>query len=300
MPLGEVRALMSGTMMYRILSLRTILLLAIGLLATAGCRGSQPNAPSESPQQQAEQVPADLQATVDKLVQAAETFDIPHILDSYAEDFRSGTGRTKDGVREVFTQLKERHVTLQVEKKDIEKVEPMEAVLRTQLRLRYKDRFRDLGDGEVVVTDVLKHSLRKEQTGWKIYADTRVSTYREGRFGPQPPNVQLNVPESLPEDLEYPITVTVRPEQGLDYQVMVGNYVEDPSILPPPDIVTSLPEDGVLHAQLIRNPQGRSEMVRITIITVSSDGEWIGATTISKFVPGITQQKKTEDEQEFI
>lgn len=287
-------------MIHRILSLRTLLLLSIGLVATVGCRRSQPNTPSDTPQQQAEKVPAELQATVDKLVQAAETFDLPHILDSYAEDFRSGTGRTKDGVREVFTQLKKSHVILQVEKTEVEKVETTEAVLRTQLRLRYKDRFRDLGEGEVVVTDVLRHSLRKEQAGWKIYADERVSTHREGRFGAQPPNVQLDVPEHLPEGLEYPVTVTVRSEQDLDYQVMVGNYVEDPSILPPPDIVTALPEDGVLHAQLIPNPQGRSEMVRITIIAVASDGQWVGATTISKFVPGATQKKKTDDEQELI
>lgn len=287
-------------MMHRIFSLRTLLLLTIGLIATVGCQRSQPNAPSDTSRQQAEKAPADLQAVVDQLVEAVETFDLPHILDSYAEDFRSGTGRTKDGVRQVFTQLKESHVILQVEKTEIEKVETTEAVLRTQLRLRYKDRFRDLGEGEVVVTDVLRHSLRKEQTSWKIYADERVSTYREGRFGAQPPNVQLDVPESLPEDLEYPVTVTVRPEQDFDYQVMMGNYVEDPSILPPPDIVTTLPDDGVLRAQLIRNPQGRSEMVRVTIIAVSSDGQWIGATTISKFVPGETQKKKTDDEQEFI
>lgn len=287
-------------MMHRILSLRTLLLLTIGLIATVGCQRSQPNTPSDTPRQQAEKAPADLQAVVDQLVKAVETFDLPHILDFYAEDFRSGTGRTKDGVRQVFTQLKESHVILQVEKTEIEKVATTEAVLRTQLRLRYKDRFRDLGEGEVVVTDVLRHSLRKEQTSWKIYADERVSTYREGRFGAQPPNVQLDVPESLPEDLEYPVTVTVRPEQDFDYQVMMGNYVEDPSILPPPDIVTTLPDDGVLRAQLIRNPQGRSEMVRITIIAVSSDGQWIGATTISKFVPGEIQKKKTDNEQEFI
>jgi hypothetical protein len=237
---------------------------------------------------------------VDTLVQAAETFDVPRILDAYADDFVSGTGRTKDGVRDVFRQLKESHVKLQVEKTDVEKTAASEALLRTQLRLRYMDRFRDLGEGEVVITDVLRHFLRKEQTGWKIYADERISTYREGRFGSQPPNVQLDVPDHLPTGAEYPVTVTVQQAHDLDYQVMVGNYVEDPAILPPPDIVTPLPEDGVLHAQLLPNPQGRGEMVRITVIAANQDGQWVGATTISRFVLGTRRKKKeAEEDQEL-
>ena len=67
---------------------------------------------------------------------------------------------------------------IQVEKTTIEKVDGGEALLRTQLRLRYLDRFRDLGEGEVVVTDVLRHSLRKEKAGWKIYADVRFDLSR--------------------------------------------------------------------------------------------------------------------------
>jgi hypothetical protein len=79
---------------------------------------------------------------------------------------------------------------------------------------------------------------------------------------------------------------------------MVGNYAEDPAVLPPPDIVTSLPEDGVLHANLLPNPQNRSEMVRITVIAASSEGQWVGATTISKFVPGAPRQKQEQEDEE--
>lgn len=280
-------------------SFLTILFFVTALIIASGCQRSQPPPPADASPQPIEKIPADLQTTVDTLVQAAETLDIPRLLDAYAEDFLSGTGRTKDGVREVFLQLKENHVKLQVEKTTVEKAEASEALLRTQLRLRYQDRFRDLGAGEVVITDVLRHSLRKEKAGWKIYADERLTTYREGRFGEHPPNVQLDVPDHLPTGLEYPVTVTVRQEQDRDYQVMVGNYVEDPAILPPPDIVTTLPEDGILHAQLLPNPQGRSEMVRITVIAADSEGNWVGATTISKFVPGATR-KKQDDEQELI
>jgi hypothetical protein len=284
-------------MLYQTIRLRVAFFLIVGFMALSGCQRSPSNSHPSSPQ--TIEVPADLQETVDLLTRAAEGFDIPRILDAYADDFLSGTGRSKESVREVFSQLKERQVKLQVEKAEVEKVDANEALLRTQLRLRYIDRFRDLGEGEIVITDTLKHSLRKEQTGWKIYADERVSTYREGRFGSQPPNVQLTVPDHLPTSLEYPVTVTVRQDQNLDYQVMVGNYVEDPAILPPPDIVTVLPEDGILHAQLTPNPQGRSEMVRITVIAATSEGEWVGATTVSKFVPGAPRKTK-DDEPELI
>lgn len=287
-------------MKYRTIFLRGISFFAIGAILLTGCRRSQQETLANAPASPAAHVPGDLQATVDKLVHAAEAFDIPHILDAYADDFASGTGRSKEGVREVFSQLRQNHVTLQVEKAEVETVDEGEARLRTQLRLRYLDRFRDLGEGEVVVTDVLQHSLRKEETGWKIYADERLSTYREGRFGAQPPNVQLDVPERLPKNLEYPVTVTVRREQNTDYQIMLGNYVEDPAILPPPDLVTPLPEDGVLHAHLLPNPQGRSEMVRITVIAATPEGQWIGATTISKFVPDGKKKNKEEEAQELI
>ncbi len=285
-------------MVQRILFSRIICFLAAGLISITGCKHAPSESTSSLSPQEVTTIPTDLQETVNALVHAVETVDIPTILAAYAEDFRSGAGRTKDEVREVFTRLEKNHVKIQVEKTTIEKVDGGEALLRTQLRLRYLDRFRDLGEGEVVVTDVLRHSLRKEKTGWKIYADARVSTYREGRFGPQPPNVQIDVPEQLPVQLEYPVTVTVHRNSQLEYQVMVGNYIEDPTVLPPPDILTSLPEDGVLRAHLLPNLQGHSEMVRVTVIAAAKDGQWVGATTISKFVPEGTQQKK-EDEQEF-
>jgi len=284
----------------RRLSLQKFFFLTLGFIFLPGCQRSQSTTtPQSTLQQSTVSIPADLQSVVDQLVRAVEAFDIPDILDAYAEDFRSGTGRSKDSIREVFTQLRANHVKLAVEKAEIENITSDAASLRTQLRLRYADHFRDLGEGEVVITDVLQHALRKEVSGWKIYADTRLSTYREGRFGPHPPNVQLDVPNQLPTNLDYVATVTVRREQETEYQVMVGNYVEDPSILPPPDIVTALPEDGVLHANLLPNPQGRGEMVRITVIAASVDGQWIGATTVSKFVPG-EQQQEQDEEQELI
>jgi len=258
----------------------------MGLLAiSAGCHRSQPS--SQSPL-----VPPDLQEAVNKLVRAVEAFDISHVLDAYADDFTSGTGRSKEEVRRVLTQLQANHVTLKVESAEVEKADPTEAKLKTRMRLRYMDRFRDLGEGEVVVTDILVHTLRKDADGWKIHADERVATYREGRFGQHPPNVEVEVPEKLPSDLHYPVTVVVRRETDTDYQVMVGNYAEDPAILPPPDIVTPLPDDGVLQANLLPNPQGRSEMVRITVIAANPAGKWVGATTVSKLVPGAQRKQK--------
>ena len=273
--------------------LRLVLLLMVMLVLLAGCkRASHPPA-------QASYVPADLKETVDKLVQAVEAFDVPQVLDAYADDFTSGTGRSKDEVRRVLTQLKESHVSLQVESTEFEEVDPTKAKLRTRMRLRYRDRFRDLGEGEVVVTDVLVHKLRKDTDGWKIYGDERVATYREGRFGKYPPNVEIEVPEKLPTDLHYPVKVRVRREAKIDYQVMVGNYAEDPAILPPPDIVTDLPDDGVLQANLLPNPQGRSEMVRITVIAADAEGKWVGATTVSKLVPS-AQRKPQAASQETV
>jgi len=282
------------------IALRSVLFLAIGFLFLSGCQRSQTtNSQQDAPPQPTLVVPPDLQQTVNQLVRAVEACDIPHILDAYAEDFQSGSGRSKEGVREVFAQLRANHVKLQVEKAELENIAGNKASLRAQLRLRYTDHFRDLGEGEVVITDVLRHVFRKEDSGWKIHTDERLSTYREGRFGPHPPNVQLDVPHRLPTNLEYVATVTVRQERETEYQVMVGNYVEDPAILPPPDIITPLPDEGVLHVNLLPNPQGRGEMVRITVIAVGSAGQWIGATTISKFVPGKHRQEEDE-EQELI
>jgi ketosteroid isomerase-like protein len=263
----------------------------MGVLAiSGGCHRSQPSAQS-SP------VPPDLQETVNKLVQAVEAFDIPHVLDAYTEDFTSGTGRSKAEVRQVLEQLQASHVGLKVESAEVETADPGEASLKTRLRLRYKDRFRDLGEGEVVVTDVLVHKLRKDAGSWKIYADERVATYREGRFGQHPPNIELDVPEKLPTDLQYPVKVVVQREADTDYQVLLGNYAEDPAFLPPPDIVAPLPKDGTLQAHLLPNPQGRSEMVRITVIATDPAGKWIGATTVSKLVPGAQRKKKGESRE---
>ncbi len=284
-------------MRQRLRLFRPVFFLTAGLVCLTGCQHSQSDSTSTPPPQEVTTVPPDLQETVNAFVHAVETVDIPSILAIYAEDFLSGAGRSKDGVREVFTRLKENHVKLEVEKATIEKANGNNALLRTQMRLRYIDRFRDLGEGEVVVTDVLRHSLRKEQPGWKIYADERLSTYREGRFGLQAPNVQIEVPEQLPVKLEYPVTITVHRDAEIDYQVMVGNYVEDPAVLPPPDIVTALPDDGILRAHLLPNPQGRSEMVRVTVIAAAADGHWVGATTVSKFVPEGAQSQKEEEQE---
>lgn len=278
--------------MSQTISLRVLLLFVGVLIIPTGCQRDRRSV-------QGPEVPADLQETIDHLVQAVEVLDIAAVLDAYAEDYASGTGRSKDDVRRTFEQLRENRVSLKIEEVTVEKADLTEAKLRTRIRIRYLDRFRDLGEGEVVVTDVLMHSLRKETESWKIYADERVATYREGRFGQSPPNVEIQVPEKLPTDLHYPVKVTVRREAGADYQVMLGNYAEDPAVLPPPDIVTDLPESGVLEANLIPNPQGRGEMVRITVITADADGKWIGATTVSKFVPG-HQRKKKEPRQEMV
>lgn len=256
------------------------------------------DAPADPPKATA--VPQDLQKDVDAIVQAVETLDIPKALANYTEDYRSSTGRSKDGVRDVLTKLQEGHVNIKVEKTEIEEATADKAKLKTQLRLRYKDTFRDMAEGEVIVTDTLRHLLRKEEGHWRIYTDQRISTYREGRFGEQSPNIQLEVPGKLPTEDNYDITVSVQRDADKNYQVMVGNYPEDPEFLPPPDIVTELPENGVLTANLSRNPKGRSEMVRITVIVEDQEGAWIGATTVSKFIPGLQQGKEDEEDQAVI
>lgn len=278
----------------------TLTALLGGLLVIAGCnRSPSPSSPTEkqagsSEHQGGISVPADLKVTVNDLIHAVETLDIPKVLATYADDFRSGTGRPKESLREVLMQLQKNHVQVQVEKTDFEEASEDEAKLRTQIRLRYTDTFRDLGEGEVLVTDVLRHSFRKEDEHWYIYKDQRVATYREGRFGERSPNVQIEVPVQIPTATDYTVTISVQREADKTYQVMVGNYLEDPGFLPPPDIVTALPEQGPLTVTLTRNPQGRGEMVRITVITEDGEGNWVGATTVSKYVPGLSTEGDDE------
>ena len=271
----------------------TALLLEI-LALTPGC--NRPPSPSE--QSTGVPVPPDLKTAVNTLVRAVETLDIPKVLAAYADDFSSGTGRSKENLREILTSMQENHVTVKVEKTDFEEANDHEAKLRTQIRLRYTDRFRELGEGEVLVTDILRHSLRKDDNQWHIYTDERISTYREGRFGERSPNVQLDVPVQIPTTVDYAVTISVQREADKTYQVMVGNYPEDPEFLPPPDIVTALPDSGPLTVNLLRNPQGRSEMVRITVITEDSEGNWVGATTVSKFVPAPSEKEDSEDQHD--
>jgi hypothetical protein len=270
-----------------------------GLLVIPGCNRAPSSSSTEQQagsvgHQDAIPVPPDLKVTVNELVHAVETLDIPKILATYADDFRSGTGRPKESLREVLTQLQKNQVKVQVEKTDFEQASDSEAKLRTQIRLRYTDTFRDLGEGEVLVTDVLRHSFRKEGEHWYIYKDQRMATYREGRFGERSPNVQVEVPIQIPTAPDYTVSVAVQRESDKTYQVMVGNYLEDPGFLPPPDIVTALPEQGPLTVTLTRNPQGRGEMVRITVITEDGNGNWVGATTVSKYVPGLSTEEDDE------
>lgn len=271
--------------MKRIFLLKAVLLLMGGaLLVAAGCNRSQPSSQAK--------VPTELQVTVNQFVLAFETLDALKVLEFYTDDFISGTGRPKNDVARVFTQLRANQVALKVESAEVEGATPTEATLKTRLRLRYKDRFRELGEGDVVVTDVLVHSLRKDTDRWKIYQDERIATHRDGRFGEQPPNVEVEVPADLPSDMQYPVKVKVRTHKDAVYQVLVGNYVEDVGILPPPDIDMILPADGVLEANLIPNPQGFSEIVRVTVIAADrADGALVGATMVSKFVHGAPRKK---------
>jgi hypothetical protein len=296
--------------MNRVSAVRAALSIVVFSFLALSCNRSEPEKSTPSPQTPAAgkeapadtpkvvSVPPDLQKDVDAMVQAVEKLDIAKALAGYADDYISGTGRSKDGVSEALTNLQERQVAVTVEKTEIEEASADKAKLKTQLRLRYKDTFRDMAEGEVIVTDILRHSLRKENDRWKIYTDERVSTYREGRFGEQSPNIRLEVPARLPEDPSYPVTVTVQRAADKNYQVMVGHYPEDPQFLPPPDVVTELPENGVLTADLPRNQDGESEMVRITVIVEDQEGNWVGATTVSKFIPGLSQDKENRDNKE--
>ena len=289
-------------MQQRIFYTATVLL--IGVLALIpGCnRSPSPSSPARqggsSEQSAAIPVPPDLKAAVNTLVEAVETFDIPKVLEAYSDDFASGTGRSKEALREILTNMQKNQVVVKVEKTDFEEANDREAKLRTQIRLRYTDTFRELGEGEVLVTDILRHSLRKDDNQWHIYKDERISTYREGRFGERSPNVRLEVPVQIPTAVDYAVTISVQREADKTYQVMVGNYPEDPEFLPPPDIVTALPDTGPLTVTLLRNPQGRSEMVRITVITEDREGNWVGATTVSKFVPAPSGEGDPEDQHD--
>jgi hypothetical protein len=267
--------------------LSSVALLLVGLFLLA-CGGEHARAPSG-----VVTVPLDLKETVDRLVRALDVLDVAEVLDTYAEDFTSGTGRSKGWVADVLRQLRANRISLVVERAEVEEMRPGEAKVRMHLRLRYTDYFRNLGEGEVIVTDILMHWLRKEAGRWKIYTDERLATYRDGRFGAQPPNVAVTVPEKLPRGFSYPVTVSVQRERDTVYQVMIGNYAEDPAVLPPPDVITLLPADGVLRTDLLPNPQGRSEIVRITVIAADLTGKWQGATTVSTLVPSPRRTKPT-------
>ena len=291
----------TASSMQQWISLTAVAFLIGVFILTPGCNRSP--SPSAKQEDSSEQSPAgpispDLKTTVNTLVHAFETLDIPKVLEGYSDDFTSGTGRSKENLREILSSMQENHVTVKVEKTDFEEASNSEAKLRTQIRLRYIDTFRELGEGEVLVTDILRHSLRKDGNRWHIYKDERISTYREGRFGERSPNVQLEVPVQIPTTVDYAVTISVQREADKTYQVMVGNYPEDPEFLPPPDIVTALPDTGPLTVNLLRNPQGRSEMVRITVITEDGEGNWVGATTVSKFVPAPSDKEDPENQHD--
>lgn len=244
-------------------------------------------------------VPPDLRQTLEQLAHGLEAFDPEQVLAVYADDFISGTGRSKRGVGEVLTRLRESKVALRMEKIEVTEVDDTHAAITTSMRLRYPDRFRHIGAGEVVITDILSHLLRKDAGQWQIYTDKRLATYREGRFGEAAPNVTIAVPDRLPTGLDYPVSVVVQQQPQTRYRVAIGNYPEDPGVLPPPDVEALLPEDGRLEANLLPNPQGVSEMVRVTVIAADVQGDWQGATTVSKLVPGVqrTERRKRQDAQ---
>lgn len=256
--------------------------LILCLVAALGCQPAD-QAPSEA--DLTSSLTADLQQTIDALVGAVEAFDVSTILAIYADDFVSGTGRSKDDIGTIFSQLSANKVSLTVEETDVERRTPRDVRLTTTIRVRYSGRFRNLGEGPGVVTDVLQHSLHKDADRWRIYTDHRLASYQEGRYGDRSPNVRLEVPEQLPTEMSYPVTVNVQREKNVVYHVLLGNYPEDPGVLPPPDIVTALPPNGVLTIPLLTNPQRRNEIVRLTVLAATRAGEPIGATMISTLVP---------------
>ena len=266
----------------------------VPVVVLALCMGSACERPHSSADPS---VPPDLRQTLEQLTHGLEAFDPKQVLAVYADDFISGTGRSKRGVGEVLTRLRESKVSLRVDKVDVTDVDDTRAAITTSMRLRYTDRFRNIGAGEVVITDVLSHLLRKDAERWQIYTDKRLATYREGRFGEEAPNVTIEVPDRLPTGLDYPVSVVVQQQPRIQYRVAIGNYPEDPGVLPPPDVEARLPEDGRLEANLLPNPQGVSEMVRVTVIAADVQGDWQGATTVSKLVPGVqrTERRKRQD-----
>ena len=241
-------------------------------------------------------VPSDLRQTLEQLADGLEAFDPEQVLPVYADDFISGTGRSKRGVGEVLIRLRQSKVSLNVEQVDVTQADDTRAAITTSMRLRYTDRFRNIGTGEVVITDVLSHLLRKDAGQWRIYTDKRLAAYREGRFGAASPNVTVEVPARLPTGLDYPVAVVVQQQPRTRYRVAIGNYPEDPGVLPPPDVEALLPRDGRLETNLLPNPQGVSEMVRVTVIAADVRGDWQGATTVSKLVPGVqrTERRKRQ------
>ena len=264
--------------------------LILCLVAVLGC---QPPAQAPSEGDSTSSLPAGLQQTIDTLIGAVEAFDISTILALYADDFVSGTGRSKDDIGTIFSQLKTNKISLTVEDTEVENLTPVDVRLTTRIRVRYSGRFRNVGEGPVVMTDVLQHALRKDAERWLIYTDQRLASYQEGRYGARSPNVRLEVPDKLPTETSYPVTVNVQREKNTVYQILLGNYPEDPGVLPPPDIVTELPPDGILKIPLLINPQRRNEMVRLTVLAVTRAGEPIGATMISTLVPGTPRQHRS-------
>lgn len=270
-------------------ALRLVPVVVLALCVGSACE-RPPNSADPS-------VPPDLRQTLEQLAHGLEAFDPEQVLAVYADDFISGTGRSKRGVGEVLTRLRESKVALRMEKIEVTEADDTHAAITTSMRLRYPDRFRNIGAGEVVITDVLSHLLRKDAGQWQIYTDKRLATYREGRFGEAAPNVTIAVPARLPTGLDYPVSVVVQQQPQIQYRVAIGNYPEDPGVLPPPDVEARLPEDGRLEANLLPNPQGVSEMVRVTVIAADVQGDWQGATTVSKLVPGVqrTERRKRQD-----
>ena len=75
----------------------------LSLVLLALCVGTaceRPNGVSDSAffQSAAQSVPKDLRQTLEQLSQGLEAFDPEQVLAVYADDFISGTGRSKQGV----------------------------------------------------------------------------------------------------------------------------------------------------------------------------------------------------------
>jgi hypothetical protein len=89
-----------------VISFRFVFPLVSALTVISGCKGAY-----STPQTAA--IPIDLKETVDTFSRAIEALDLPVVLDTYAEGFTSGTGRTKDEIRHVLTRLRENRVILE-------------------------------------------------------------------------------------------------------------------------------------------------------------------------------------------